>query len=146
MATARRVVLGIVMSLPISVTGVAVGLASGPVRTLASAVLVALLLFTSWLFWLIGRQVAAYGFAESDEDLLATSGVMFKRLVIVPYGRMQLVDVVAGPIDRLFGITTVQLHTAAATTDASIPGLLPRDAAAVRDRLASLGEKRSAGL
>jgi uncharacterized protein len=146
MATARRVVLGIVMSFPVSVSSVAVGLASGPVRTVAAAVLFVLLVFTGWLYWLIGRQVAAYGFAESDEDLLVTSGVMFKRLVIVPYGRMQLVDVVAGPIDRLFGITTVQLHTAAATTDASIPGLLPRDAAAVRDRLASLGEKRSAGL
>jgi uncharacterized protein len=146
MATARRVVLGIVMSFPVSVTSVAVGLASGPVRTLVTVVLVGFLLLAAWLFWLIGRQVAAYGFAESEEDLLVTSGVMFKRLVIVPYGRMQLVDVVAGPIDRLFGITTVQLHTAAATTDASIPGLLPRDAAAVRDRLASLGEKRSAGL
>jgi uncharacterized protein len=146
MATARRVVLGIVMSLPISVSAVAVGTTSGPVRAVAAAVLSVLLVFAGWLFWLIGRQVAAYGFAESDEDLLVTSGVMFKRLVIVPYGRMQLVDVVAGPIDRLFGITTVQLHTAAATTDATIPGLLPRDAAAVRDRLASLGEKRSAGL
>jgi hypothetical protein len=54
--------------------------------------------------------------------------------------------VTAGPVDRWLGITTVQLHTAAATTDASIPGLLPDQAAALRDRLAAVGERRSAGL
>jgi membrane protein YdbS with pleckstrin-like domain len=99
-----------------------------------------------WLWWLIGRRVRSFGYAERDDDLLVTSGIMFRRLVIVPYGRMQLVDVKAGPIDRRLGITTVQLHTAAATTDASIPGLEPEMAAALRDRLAKRGEQRSAGL
>ncbi len=99
-----------------------------------------------WLWWLIGRRVRSFGYAERDDDLLVTSGIMFRRLVIVPYGRMQLVDVKAGPIDRRLGITTVQLHTAAATTDASIPGLEPDVAAALRDRLAKRGEQRSAGL
>jgi membrane protein YdbS with pleckstrin-like domain len=99
-----------------------------------------------WLWWLIGRRVRSFGYAERDDDLLVTSGIMFRRLVIVPYGRMQLVDVKAGPIDRRMGITTVQLHTAAATTDASIPGLEPDTAAALRDRLAKRGEQRSAGL
>ena len=88
----------------------------------------------------------SFGYAERGDDLLVTSGIMFRRLVIVPYGRMQLVDVKAGPIDRWMGITTVQLHTAAATTDASIPGLEPDVAAALRDRLARRGEQRSAGL
>jgi membrane protein YdbS with pleckstrin-like domain len=99
-----------------------------------------------WLWWLIGRRVRSFGYAERDDDLLVTSGILFRRLVIVPYGRMQLVDVKAGPIDRRLGITTVQLNTAAATTDASIPGLEPDTAAALRDRLAKRGEQRSAGL
>ena len=59
---------------------------------------------------------------------------------------MQMVDLTAGPIDRWLGIATVQLHTAAATTDATIPGLPPEDAAALRDRLAARGEARSAGM
>jgi membrane protein YdbS with pleckstrin-like domain len=99
-----------------------------------------------WLWWLIGRRVRSYAYCEREHDLLVTSGILFRRTVIVPYGRMQLVDVTAGPIDRWFGITTVQLHTAAATTDATIPGLEPEVAAAVRDRLARKGENRSAGL
>jgi membrane protein YdbS with pleckstrin-like domain len=115
-------------------------------RILAWAGLVAALLVFVWLWWLIGRRVRSFGYAERDDDLLVTSGILFRRLVIVPYGRMQLVDVKAGPIDRRLGITTVQLHTAAATTDASIPGLEPLAAAALRDRLAKRGEQRSAGL
>jgi len=99
-----------------------------------------------WAWWLIGRRVRSYSYCERGEDLLVSSGILFRRLVIVPYGRMQLVDVKAGPIDRALGITTVQLHTAAATTDAAIPGLEAQVAADLRDRLARRGESRSAGL
>jgi membrane protein YdbS with pleckstrin-like domain len=106
---------------------------------------VALVAFV-WIWIVIGRRVSSWGYAERADDLLVTSGILFRRLVIVPYGRMQLVDVKAGPIDRWLGITTVQLHTAAATTDASIPGLEPEVAAGLRDRLARMGEQRSAGL
>ena len=145
-ASARRLALFfglVVLMLPL--IGVAL-VAPTPGPTIAVIGMTVLVVVYVWLFWLVGRQVRAYGFAEREEDLIVTSGVMFKRLVIVPYGRMQLVDLAAGPIDRLFGVTTVQLHTAAATTDASIPGLLPDVAAGVRDRLASLGEHRTAGL
>ncbi len=109
----------------------------------AAAALVAV---TIWLWWLIGRRVRSYGYVERTDDLLVTSGILFRRLVVVPYGRLQLVDVVAGPLDRMFGIATVRLHTAAATTDATIPGLVPEVAAALRDRLAAQGEHRGAGL
>jgi uncharacterized protein len=106
---------------------------------------VALVAFV-WTWIVIGRRVRSWGYAERADDLLVTSGILFRRLVIVPYGRMQLVDVKAGPLHRALGITTVQLHTAAATTDASIPGLTPQIAADLRDRLARRGEERSAGL
>ncbi|MGH3420885.1 MAG: PH domain-containing protein, partial [Streptosporangiaceae bacterium] len=56
------------------------------------------------------------------------------------------VDVTAGPLERAFGLATVRLHTAAAASDARIPGLAADDAARLRDRLASLGESRLAGL
>ena len=88
----------------------------------------------------------AIGYAERADDLLVVSGILFRRLVLVPYGRMQLVDVRRGPLERYLGLATVQLHTAAATTDATIPGLPPAVAAHLRDELAALGEQRSAGL
>jgi membrane protein YdbS with pleckstrin-like domain len=99
-----------------------------------------------WGLWFIARRTKSWRYAERADDLIVTRGFMFKRLVIVPYGRMQLVDVGAGPIDRYFGIASLQLHTAAATSDAVIPGLTPEVAGALRDRLAQLGEERAAGL
>ncbi|HUM86755.1 MAG TPA: PH domain-containing protein [Actinomycetota bacterium] len=103
-----------------------------------------LILVIGWPW--IGRRVRSWGYSERDDDLVVGSGIWFRRLVVVPYGRLQLVDVKAGPIDRAFGLTSVQLHTAAATSDAAIPGLEPQVAADLRDRLAARGEQRSAGL
>jgi len=94
----------------------------------------------------IGRNWRSWGYAERADDLLVTHGALFKKLTVVPYGRMQLVDVEAGPFERLFGVVTVKLHTAAATTDARVAGLLPADALALRDRLTALGEAHAAGL
>jgi membrane protein YdbS with pleckstrin-like domain len=72
--------------------------------------------------------------------------LVVRRLSIVPYARMQYVDVTAGPIERAFQLATVQLHTAAAASDAQIPGLPPTEAARLRDRLTALGEDRAEGL
>jgi hypothetical protein len=104
----------------------------------------ALLILVRLIF--VIRSLRSWGYAERHDDLLVRHGLLFRRLSIVPYGRMQFVDVTAGPLDRLFGLATVQLHTAAAASDARIPGLAPDEAARLRDRLAALGEARAAGL
>jgi membrane protein YdbS with pleckstrin-like domain len=100
----------------------------------------------AWAWWVVGRQVRSWGYAERADDLLVRHGVAFRTVVVVPYGRMQYVDVYAGPVDRIFGLAKVQLHTASARSDAYIPGLPPQEAARLRDRLASRGEARLAGL
>ncbi|ANC32538.1 PH domain-containing protein [Isoptericola dokdonensis] len=99
-----------------------------------------------WALLVIPRQVRALGYAERDDDLLIVKGILFRQLVVVPYGRMQFVDVNAGPLARRFGIATVQLHTAAASSDAEIPGLAPQEAERLRDRLTARGEAKLAGL
>ena len=144
LATARRVTLVLVYALVIA-GGVVLALTPLPVLWLVVYAVAALAAFV-WTWWIIGRRVRSFGYAEREGDLLVVSGILVRRLVVVPYGRMQMVDLRAGPIDRWLGISTVQLHTAAATTDAAIPGLLPADAADLRDRLAARGEERTAGL
>lgn len=94
----------------------------------------------------VGRRYESWGYAERKDDLLIRRGVLFARLSVVPYGRMQFIDVSAGPLERAFGLATVRLHTAAAATDARIPGLERGEAARLRDRLAELGEAQAAGL
>jgi hypothetical protein len=106
----------------------------------------AVLVFAVWRSFVTVRAVRAWGYAERDNDLLVRHGLVIRRLSIVPYARMQFVDVTAGPLERAFALATVQLHTAAAATDARIPGLPPEEASRLRDRLTALGEDRAEGL
>jgi membrane protein YdbS with pleckstrin-like domain len=92
------------------------------------------------------RRVRAWRYVEREDDLLVQRGLLFSRLSVVPYGRMQFIDVTAGPFERSFGLATVRMHTAAAASDARIPGLSGDEAARLRDRLAELGEAQAAGL
>ena len=94
----------------------------------------------------IVRAVRAWGYAERERDLLVRHGLLIRRLSIVPYARMQFVDVTAGPLERAFNLATVQLHTAAAASDARVPGLPPAEASRLRDRLTALGEITTEGL
>jgi uncharacterized protein len=144
LATARRMG-ALALAVLVAGIGIAVTVAAGGPQW-GFVVLLVVLLALGWTSWVIGRQVRAMGYLERADDLLVVSGVMFRKLVIVPYGRMQLVDVTAGPLDRRFGMAKVQLHTAAATSDAVIAGLPTDRAARLRDHLAALGEQRSAGL
>ena len=43
------------------------------------------------------RRVRSIGYRLREDDLLFRRGIMFQRLVAVPYGRMQLVDITRGP-------------------------------------------------
>ncbi len=82
--------------------------------------------------WFARNRFRSWVYQERDEDLIVERGV--------------LIDVSAGPVDRVFRLATVKLHTAAAASDARIPGLERDEAARLRDRLAALGEAKAAGL
>jgi hypothetical protein len=94
----------------------------------------------------VERRVRTWAYREREDDLLVRRGLLVSRLSVVPYGRMQFVDVTAGPVERRFGLVTVRLHTAAAASDARIPGLSEDSGVRLRDRLAALGEARASGL
>ena len=118
-----------------------------PVPTWLWTGLVLLLLVLAAVAWvLIGRNARWWGYAERDEDLYVKHGALFRRLVVVPYGRMQYVDVQAGPLEQAFKVASVHLHTASPGTSARIPGLPVAEASRLRDRLTTLGESQAAGL
>lgn len=144
MWTARQSLLAIVTA-PVTLALAGVTAAGAGARA-ALAVLAVLVVVSGW-WWLVLRgRYRAWGYAERGDDLLVRRGLLVRRLSVVPYGRMQLIEVTAGPVDRMFGLATVQLHTASASTDARIPGLAASEAQRLRDRLAALGEARAAGL
>jgi uncharacterized protein len=143
LVTVRLISAGITLLIPaVATVGLALVTGLAGLWALPAAVLA----LAAWIAFVAPRQVRAIGYAERDDDLLIRKGLLFRTLVVVPYGRMQFVDVQAGPLDRWGGIARVQLHTASPGSDASIPGLVPAEADRLRDRLAARGEARLAGL
>ena len=140
----RRVECLLFLGLPGVVATVVAAVLRGPAE--AAAVLALAAVTTVLALSAVERRFHAWGYAEREDDLLVRRGVLVRRLSVVPYGRMQYVDVTAGPLDRRLGLARVTLHTAAAASDASIPGLPAAEATRLRDRLAALGEARAAGL
>jgi uncharacterized protein len=135
------VVAPVLFSIPALIVGVASGRwwISGLIW--GAALVIALVRFA-----FVGRSWRSWGYVERDDDLYITHGVMFRSLIAVPYGRMQLVEVESGPLERAFGLATVTLRTASPETGARIPGLTPEEATRLRDRLTELGEAHASGL
>jgi uncharacterized protein len=139
----RRIQVALVTVPAALIAGLAAASASAVAGALSAVgVLVAGLVAERFL----ARRVAAWGFAERNEDLMVRRGVMIQRQSVIPYGRMQYIDITAGPLERGLGLATLRMHTAAAASDARIPGLDRAVAAKLRDQLAALGEAQAAGL
>jgi membrane protein YdbS with pleckstrin-like domain len=141
---ARRIQAALVTA-PVALAG---GLIAGAAGSAAYGLGIGLGLVVIGLLWerFLARRVAAWGYAERRDDLMVRRGVMIRRQSVIPYGRMQFIDVTAGPVERSLGLATLRMHTAAAASDARIPGLAREQAAKLRDQLASLGESQAAGL
>jgi membrane protein YdbS with pleckstrin-like domain len=97
-------------------------------------------------FIVVPRVSSTWRYAEREQDLLVRRGRVYRRLTVVPYGRMQVIEVSANPVSQHLGIATVTLVTASASTDARIPGVPATVAHELRDRLAAKGEASAAGL
>ena len=82
------------------IAGVAAGLAvgAGIGATAAAGVAVA----AGIVLWVERRRYRAWAYREREEDLIVSRGVLVRRVSVVPYGRMQFVEVTAGPFERVF--------------------------------------------
>jgi len=127
---------------------------------LAAALVLALVLHQTWVWIPAGvivlitlitliilpRQAKAIGYMLRADDIVFRKGILWQRMIAVPYGRMQLVDITQGPLDRAFGVTQLKMVTAAATTGVQIPGLTQAASEALRDTLIDVAETRRTGL
>ncbi len=61
-------------------------------------------------------------------------GWLFHVDTVVPLVRVQHLDVVRGPLDKMFGTASLVVHTAGThNSTVTVPGLAPQRAAAIRD-------------
>jgi membrane protein YdbS with pleckstrin-like domain len=70
------------------------------------------------------RRYQARGYQFSSDRLRVVRGVLWHSDIVVPFSRVQHIDVLQGPLDRFFGIATLSLHTAGNFNSAvPLPGL-----------------------
>lgn len=105
-----------------------------------------IIVITVIMLAILPRQARAIGYMLREDDIVFRKGILWQRMVAVPYGRMQLVDISQGPLDRAFGISQLKMVTAAATSGVQIPGLTQGAAETLRDTLIEVAETRRTGL
>jgi len=97
------------------------------------------LLVAAWVvLGMPGRRYRSRGYAMGEDRLRVVRGMLFRKDTVVPFGRVQHLDVEQGPLERYFGLATLTMHTAG-THNASVrlPGLLRADAVAMRETIRS---------
>ncbi len=83
-----------------------------------------------------GRIYQRLGYAIDERLLRVVRGWLFHTDTIVPFVRVQHIDVAQGPLDKLFGIASLVVHTAGThNSTVKLPGLSPERAAAIRDSI-----------
>lgn len=74
------------------------------------------------------------GYRLTESLLQVVRGWMFHTDTIVPFVRVQHIDVTRGPVDKLFGTATLVVHTAGTHNSiVTVPGLAPQTAEDIRD-------------
>jgi membrane protein YdbS with pleckstrin-like domain len=122
---------------------VAVGVGAGIVALAALGVLWGLLvLVVGVVAGVVAPTVVwrRWRYEVRPDELDLRHGVLTVRRTLVPIRRIQHVDTQSGPIEGMFDLATVSVHTAAGST--KIPALLQADAEAVRRRVAELARTR----
>ncbi len=91
--------------------------------------------FALFLFTMLpGRIYRRWGYDMGDEQLRVLRGFMWRTDTIVPFNRIQHIDVAQGPFQRMFGLSTLIVHTAGTHNSiVTLPGLSTPDAETMRD-------------
>ena len=78
------------------------------------------------------------GYAIDGRLLRTVRGWLFHTDTVVPFVRVQHIDVTRGPFDKMFGTATLVVHTAGTHNSVvTLPGLQPERAAEIRDAIRS---------
>ena len=71
-----------------------------------------------------GISIPRRGFVLRDKDILFRKGVIWRSVTAVPFNRIQHVESSSTPLDRKYGLATLQLFTAGGSSgDLKIDGL-----------------------
>lgn len=84
------------------------------------------------------RVYKRLGYAIDGRLLRTVRGWLFHTDTVVPFVRVQHIDVTRGPFDKMFGTATLVVHTAGTHNSiVTLPGLSPERAAEIREAIRS---------
>jgi uncharacterized protein len=108
--------------------------AGGPPAGVVTAVLA--LLCAAMVITAPTRRFQRLGYALSGDSLRVARGQFFRVDTIVPFVRVQHIDVASGPLERPFGLSRLVVHTAGTHNSiVTLPGLTHSWAEALRDTI-----------
>lgn len=83
-----------------------------------------------------GRQYARWRYQAGEDRLQVVRGILFRSDTVVPFGRVQHIDVHQGPLERAWQLGSLTLFTAG-THNASVtlPGLPHAEALVMREAI-----------
>ena len=122
------------MAMPVTVAALVLEIA-GLLPT--GAIIVPVLLSAAWVILRVPlRRHAARGYDMGSDRLRVVRGLWFHSDTVVPFGRVQHIDLSQRPLERAFGLATLTVHTAGThNSSVSLPGLAQADAAAMREAI-----------
>lgn len=92
----------------------------------------------SGIFVAPDRIYRRLGYAIDGRLLRTVRGWLFHTDTVVPFVRVQHIDVTRGPFDKMFGTATLVVHTAGTHNSiVTLPGLSPDRAAEIREAIRS---------
>lgn len=104
---------------------------------LVIALVAALLSLLEWRF---------FRYAFTDRELVVRSGVFQKQERVVPFGRIQAINIEEAPLERLLGIVRLKVETAAGgAADVKIAALEQGNAHRLREELATARARAQGG-
>lgn len=125
---------GVLVSLPLAIAGVVLSVSDVVPSWLIGLLLLALVAVLVLL--LPGKRYRSRGYDMATDRLRVVKGVMFHSDSVVPFSRVQHLDVEQNPIERFFGIARLILHTAGThNSSVVLPGLPYETAVQLRETI-----------
>ncbi|MEM9689973.1 MAG: PH domain-containing protein [Pseudomonadota bacterium] len=124
-----RLIIPVLMIVAQGVSLVVPGFTLLPLPAAVVAIGLVSLIILGWPF----LAVRFKGVASRDKDIAYKTGVVFRKVTVIPFNRIQHVETSHGPLDRRFGTASLQLFTAGGSSgDLQIHGLESGNAETLR--------------
>lgn len=126
----------VIVGIPISIGTIAFSTLVIPLTWAIAAGLIVGGATLVWSLWSPTLQYQAWMYGVSDDELVIRHGVLVRRMVTIPMVRVQHIDTIRTPLDRILGLNRLYVYTASGQgADGVIPGLMVEEAAELRAAL-----------